>query len=263
MLFNNRHKLTLFQKVIDDRRTTHLLHCWNSQRLKWNWNRRKNVNYNFISSLKLLLSVIHFFILIALTSWHLSTYWTIQSFRLCLCMIERIKRLTLGLDSMRLSRYSFHASHHKASLIALNFKLQFEMLIFINKSINSWFLYSPQIVRKLLKKECQCHGISGSCQLKTCWKTLPTFREVGDALLKKYEKAKMVVAQKTDTGINLVIKRWESSWTFQLALKNVESLFFQTRSRRERTFETKEFGFSFFTTIAKLLWNKHFIGFGW
>lgn len=25
MLLNNRHKLTLFQKVIDDRRTTHLL----------------------------------------------------------------------------------------------------------------------------------------------------------------------------------------------------------------------------------------------
>lgn len=68
------------------------------------------------------------------------------------------------------------------------------------------FLFQ-QIVRKLLKKDCQCHGISGSCQLKTCWKTLPQFREVGDALLKKYEKAKMVVAQKTDTGISLVIKR--------------------------------------------------------
>lgn len=39
---------------------------------------------------------------------------------------------------------------------------------------------------------------------------MPQFREVGDALLKKYEKAKMVVAQKTDTGINLVIKRWYS-----------------------------------------------------
>ena len=26
--------------------------------------------------------------------------------------------------------------------------------------------------------------------------------------MKKYEKAKMVVQQKTDTGINLVIKRW-------------------------------------------------------
>jgi wnt family len=68
-------------------------------------------------------------------------------------------------------------------------------------------LLLPQVVRKLLKKDCQCHGISGSCQLKTCWKTLPQFREIGDVLLKKYEKAKAVVAQKTDTGINLVIKR--------------------------------------------------------
>lgn len=68
-------------------------------------------------------------------------------------------------------------------------------------------LDSSQVVRKLLKKDCQCHGISGSCQLKTCWKTLPQFREIGDVLMKKYEKAKMVVAQKTDTGIKLVIKR--------------------------------------------------------
>ncbi|KAL7028429.1 hypothetical protein ACKWTF_005825 [Chironomus riparius] len=64
-----------------------------------------------------------------------------------------------------------------------------------------------KIVRKLLKKDCLCHGISGSCSLRTCWKTLPQFREVGDTLKMKYKKAKMVVAQNTETGVNLVIKR--------------------------------------------------------
>jgi wingless-type MMTV integration site family protein 7 len=63
------------------------------------------------------------------------------------------------------------------------------------------------MVRKLLKKDCLCHGVSGSCSLRTCWKTLPQFREIGDTLRAKYKKAKLVVAQNKDTGYNLVIRR--------------------------------------------------------
>lgn len=37
---------------------------------------------------------------------------------------------------------------------------------------------------------CKCHGMSGSCNLKTCWLTLPPFSYVGDVLKKKYHKAK-------------------------------------------------------------------------
>lgn len=86
-------------------------------------------------------------------------------------------------------------------LIALNFQLLNDAGMLTN-----WF--SQQVVRRLLKKDCQCHGISGSCQMKTCWNTLPQFREIGDVLFKKYERAKLVEAQKKDTGISLVIKRW-------------------------------------------------------
>ncbi|CRK90849.1 CLUMA_CG004539, isoform A [Clunio marinus] len=84
-----------------------------------------------------------------------------------------------------------------------------------------------KIVRKLLKKDCQCHGISGSCQLKTCWKTLPQFREVGDVLLRKYEKAKLVEAQKKDTGINLVIKRRGRGDKEPLKPKNLDLVYLQ------------------------------------
>ena len=38
----------------------------------------------------------------------------------------------------------------------------------------------------MLKKECKCHGVSGSCSLKTCWEKLPAFRDIGDALMKQY-----------------------------------------------------------------------------
>lgn len=49
-------------------------------------------------------------------------------------------------------------------------------------------------IEKLMKTQCRCHGVSGSCELKTCWRTLPPFSEVGDFLKKKYELAIRVKA---------------------------------------------------------------------
>lgn len=42
--------------------------------------------------------------------------------------------------------------------------------------------------------ECKCHGVSGSCTMKTCWTTLPQFRQVGDNLMKKYYRARPVTS---------------------------------------------------------------------
>lgn len=50
------------------------------------------------------------------------------------------------------------------------------------------------MVKTLLRTECKCHGVSGSCTVRTCWRTLPSFRQVGDALMKKYYRARPVVA---------------------------------------------------------------------
>lgn len=51
-----------------------------------------------------------------------------------------------------------------------------------------------QIVKMLLNTDCKCHGVSGSCTMKTCWHSLPHFREVGKALMRKYWKARSVAA---------------------------------------------------------------------
>lgn len=51
-----------------------------------------------------------------------------------------------------------------------------------------------KMVKTLLRTECKCHGVSGSCTVRTCWRTLPSFRQVGDALMKKYYRARPVVA---------------------------------------------------------------------
>lgn len=57
-----------------------------------------------------------------------------------------------------------------------------------------------QIVKMLLNTDCKCHGVSGSCTMKTCWHSLPHFREVGKALMRKYLKARSVSAAAVTGG---------------------------------------------------------------
>lgn len=57
-----------------------------------------------------------------------------------------------------------------------------------------------QAVKISLLTECKCHGVSGSCTLKTCWTTLPGFRQIGDNLMKKYYRARPVTANPSSLG---------------------------------------------------------------
>lgn len=41
---------------------------------------------------------------------------------------------------------------------------------------------------------CKCHGISGSCTLKTCWKALQPFKRTADTIDKKYRSAVKISA---------------------------------------------------------------------
>ncbi|XP_075926704.1 protein Wnt-7b-like, partial [Petromyzon marinus] len=59
-------------------------------------------------------------------------------------------------------------------------------------------LHNNEVGRKVLhermKLECKCHGVSGSCTTRTCWTTLPNFREMGHALRERYHAAAHVEA---------------------------------------------------------------------
>ncbi|KAK3858121.1 hypothetical protein Pcinc_035668 [Petrolisthes cinctipes] len=50
-------------------------------------------------------------------------------------------------------------------------------------------------VRDNMRKECKCHGMSGSCTVKTCWWRLPYFRQVGDVLKDRFDGASRVVVR--------------------------------------------------------------------
>lgn len=57
-------------------------------------------------------------------------------------------------------------------------------------------LHNNRVGRKLLasnrRKQCKCHGVSGSCVTKTCWLSVPAFDEFASLLKRKYQLALQV-----------------------------------------------------------------------
>ena len=55
-----------------------------------------------------------------------------------------------------------------------------------------------------MQVRCKCHGMSGSCQLKTCWKSSPDFRVVGKFLKQQFRRAVMV--DQSNLGNGMIIR---------------------------------------------------------
>uniref|UniRef100_A0A452SZE2 Protein Wnt n=1 Tax=Ursus maritimus TaxID=29073 RepID=A0A452SZE2_URSMA len=53
-----------------------------------------------------------------------------------------------------------------------------------------------QAIASHLPLKCKCHGLSGSCEVKTCWWSQPDFRAIGDFLKDKYDSASEMVVEK-------------------------------------------------------------------
>lgn len=52
-------------------------------------------------------------------------------------------------------------------------------------------------VTRELRQECKCHGMSGSCTMKTCWMRLPHFRSVSEMLKERFDGASKVITDNT------------------------------------------------------------------
>ncbi|TNN00253.1 protein Wnt-2 [Takifugu flavidus] len=55
-------------------------------------------------------------------------------------------------------------------------------------------------VKRFMTLECKCHGVSGSCSVRTCWSAMADFRRTGDHLRKKYNGAVQVAVKQYGTG---------------------------------------------------------------
>eukprot|EP00095_Tigriopus_kingsejongensis_P008486 maker-scaffold18_size714446-snap-gene-5.22 protein:Tk08486 transcript:maker-scaffold18_size714446-snap-gene-5.22-mRNA-1 annotation:"secreted signaling factor wnt4" len=72
-------------------------------------------------------------------------------------------------------------------------------------------LHNNEVGRKLLERnmkvECKCHGVSGSCELKTCWRSVASFRLIGEKLKEKFDDAQ-AVQQKKKRGRRMLLPRF-------------------------------------------------------
>ncbi|GAB6023024.1 Protein Wnt-9b [Chamberlinius hualienensis] len=51
-----------------------------------------------------------------------------------------------------------------------------------------------KVVKDYVQKRCKCHGVSGTCTMKTCWKQMANFNEIGQILKLKYDRSVMADA---------------------------------------------------------------------
>ncbi|KZS11368.1 Protein Wnt-16 [Daphnia magna] len=56
-------------------------------------------------------------------------------------------------------------------------------------------------LHKLMRHQCKCHGVSGACNVRTCWTTLPEFREVGSYLKERYDVSLEVSSDPSGTTL--------------------------------------------------------------
>lgn len=66
-----------------------------------------------------------------------------------------------------------------------------------------------------MRRTCKCHGISGSCSIQTCWLQLADFREMGDYLKAKYDRALKIEMDKRQLRVgNSAEGRWAPTEAF-------------------------------------------------
>lgn len=74
--------------------------------------------------------------------------------------------------------------------------------------------------------QCKCHGVSGSCNIKTCWKSIPSLEDIGHKLLRKFTNAKEV----SKNQLILNEELYDTYDLFDRTRTNKEELIYLTKS---------------------------------
>lgn len=59
----------------------------------------------------------------------------------------------------------------------------------LHYTLNICIFIGLQLLKNSMGLSCKCHGVSGSCTMKVCWRVLTPFREVGEKIREKFEGA--------------------------------------------------------------------------
>jgi len=84
-----------------------------------------------------------------------------------------------------------------------------------------------------MKIHCKCHGVTGSCNLKTCYRRLGDFREVGKFLRKKYDR--IIYVKKVKKNKNKKEKRKTDDSKKDKGKKTIK-----LRPKGRRNYKTKD-----------------------
>lgn len=58
-----------------------------------------------------------------------------------------------------------------------------------------------RVIISKMDKTCKCHGVSGSCTVKVCWRTMPKMKAIATELRRKYEHAIKVKLNRNKTKL--------------------------------------------------------------
>jgi hypothetical protein len=80
-----------------------------------------------------------------------------------------------------------------------------------------------RVILKNMKQVCKCHGVSGSCSIKVCWKVMPSFRVIGEQLMKRFKIASQIKETRVKERIkklNQIVSRRYSRNSAESSLKD-------------------------------------------
>ncbi|XP_076461417.1 protein Wnt-9a-like [Babylonia areolata] len=70
-----------------------------------------------------------------------------------------------------------------------------------------------KVVKSQVNTTCKCHGVSGSCTVKTCWLQLAPFHTIGNILKRRYEQSEQAYSRANKaTGKTQLCKR-QTGWS--------------------------------------------------
>ena len=83
-----------------------------------------------------------------------------------------------------------------------------------------------QLMARSMTTQCKCHGVSGSCSVKTCWRSLADVRTVAERIYRAYVVAVEVRSRRVRGGGSKQRRLLPAAHTGRSNFSDVDLLFY-------------------------------------